>query len=183
MSSSDRDQPKADARTAEFLWLLALHDLRLHAFVLSLVPSWADAQDIAQEVRLALWEQFDDYDASKDFGTWSRTIAYYKILTYRKRSARQHAKLSAAMLEQVAQHFQTLPDDDEDRHRALVSCLRRMRNDLRDLLSRHYGGEHSLRELAEQTDRSYDAVRQSVVRARKWLGDCIERTMREEERR
>jgi len=83
----------------------------------------------------------------------------------------------------VDRDLDSLPDDDEDRHRALVSCLRRMRNDLRDLLSRHYGGEHSLRELAEQTDRSYDAVRQSVVRARKWLGDCIERTMREEERR
>ena len=52
----------------EFLRLLGEHERRLRGFILALVPHWADADDIAQEVRLRLWEQFDDYDPAKDFG-------------------------------------------------------------------------------------------------------------------
>lgn len=60
--------PDGDDRTREFLRLLGQHERRLRGFILSLVPHWADAEDIAQEVRIRLWEQFDNYDPAKDFG-------------------------------------------------------------------------------------------------------------------
>ncbi len=74
-----------DRRTQEYLRLLGQHEARLVGFIFSLVPHWADADDVAQEVRIALWNEFDKYDPAKDFGAWARTIAYYEVLTYRKK--------------------------------------------------------------------------------------------------
>ena len=59
--------PTNDERTREYLRLLGQHERRLLGFILSLVPNWADADDIAQEVKIRLWEQFDKYDPAKDF--------------------------------------------------------------------------------------------------------------------
>ena len=56
-----------DERTQQYLTLLGQHEGRLLGFILSLVPNWADADDIAQEVRIRLWKQFDGYDPAKDF--------------------------------------------------------------------------------------------------------------------
>ena len=67
-SMSDRNLPNNDARPHEYLRLLAQYDLRLRGFVFTLVPNWADAEDIVQEVKLRLWEQFDDYDPTRTFG-------------------------------------------------------------------------------------------------------------------
>ena len=57
-----------DDNIQQFLLLLGRHERWLQAFVLSLVPNWADADDIVQEVRICLWQQFDSYDPTKDFG-------------------------------------------------------------------------------------------------------------------
>ena len=54
-------------------------------FIFSLVPHWADADDVAQEVRIALWNEFDKYDPAKDFAAGPVPIAYYEVLTYRKK--------------------------------------------------------------------------------------------------
>jgi DNA-directed RNA polymerase specialized sigma24 family protein len=50
MDESNRVGPRAE----EFIELLALHDLVISAYVMSLVPSNPDAQDILQETKLAL---------------------------------------------------------------------------------------------------------------------------------
>ena len=63
-----RLSPNDDARTREYLRLLSQYEPRLRGFILTLCPNWADAEDIAQEVKLRLWEQFDEYDPAQDFG-------------------------------------------------------------------------------------------------------------------
>ena len=80
--------PTNNERTREYLRLLGQHERRLRGFILSLVPNRADADDIAQEVKIRLWEQFDSYDPTKDFGVWARTIAHYQVLTYREKQSR-----------------------------------------------------------------------------------------------
>ena len=61
-SNLDRDD-----RTEEFLRLLNQHERAVNAYILTLNPHWADAEDIAQETRLRLWKQFDKYQPGTDF--------------------------------------------------------------------------------------------------------------------
>lgn len=165
----------------EFVRLLAVYERRLGAFVLSLVPHWADADEIVQETKVKLWEQFSGYDPTKDFGTWSRTIAYYQVLTYRKRSSRERATLSDTCLERVAEAQSQHDEMLARRHKALAMCLEKLDEAKRSLLLRYYAAGESLRDIATELGRSYDSVRKGVFRTRVTLADCIEETLAREE--
>jgi RNA polymerase sigma-70 factor, ECF subfamily len=177
-------QPRNDQETREFLRLLGLHERRLRGFILSLVPNWADGDDIAQDVRIQLWEQFRSYDPSKDFGAWARTIAYYQVLTYRKRQARnrQHV-INEQLVEAIAEEVASLSDELEAEQRALADCVEKLPQAKRDLLMHYYSGRYSTREIAAESGRSFDATRQTILRTRLALSDCVSEKLETEDGR
>jgi len=183
MSSETPKTNDASQRTGEFLRLLGVHEERTKAFVFSMVPNWADAQDIAQDVRLRLWEQFDSYDPAKDFGAWSRTIAYYQVLAYRKKSQKHTVQLGPEVLELVAEAFNAGVEQFEARGSALQRCMEKLSSVKRQLLLRCYGGRETIRQVAESLGRSFDAVRKSVFRTRSQLASCVEQELKQEEHR
>ncbi len=164
-----------------FVTLLGQHERQLNAYVLALAPRWEDADEIVQQTRIRLWEQFSEYDSQKDFGAWARTIAYYQVLTYRKRRSRQCWQLSEDVLAQVAATAAATASGDLDpRRRALVGCLNELRESQRALLSRCYEGQESLEQIAASIGRSYGALRQTLYRLRLILHDCIEKSVQRE---
>ncbi len=171
----------SDQRTKEFLGYLSQNEPKLRAFVLAMVPRWTEAQDIIQEVQLRLWEQFDEFDRSRDFGAWARTIAYYFVLTLRKRETRQRAKLSDQVLEQVTVKAADVLAQSDARHFALLKCLEKLHQSKREMVVRYYAGKETLRELAAALGRSFDSVRQIVLRTRKRLAECVAETLRQED--
>ena len=177
MTSSDAHRP--DARAEEFLRLLGKHEARINALILAMVPDWAAAEDIGQEVRIRLWKAFDQYDPSKDFGPWCRTIAYHEVLRYIKQTKRRHPAFSPEFFETVADQMARMPDDYNDRLRALSACLRKLAEFKRRLLMRYYAGNETMHEIAERIGRSFDATRQSILRSRKSVGECVKKTLRE----
>lgn len=178
----DLTTKSAGDRTTEFLRLLGPHERGLLAFVLALVPSWADADDILQEVRTRLWEQFDQYDSTKDFGVWARTIAYWQILTWRKSSRRRSATFGQDAIDLVAHHVESHAGESDDRAGALRLCLEKLAPAHRKLIDLYYSNKKSARELADELGRSFHAVRHILQRARLALADCIERTLHKQER-
>ena len=160
---------------------LGRHERRLRGFILSLVPNWADADDIAQEVRIRLWEQFSSYDPTKDFGAWARTIAYYQILTYREKQARHRNLVSSEFVDAIAKEIAGLSEELEAEQRALADCFEKLPEAKRDVLMRYYSGQHTTREIAAELGRSFDATRQAILRARIALSDCVEETLHKED--
>jgi len=171
-----------DQRTREYLRLLGRHEGRLRGFILSLVPNWADADDIAQEVRIRLWEQFESYDPAKDFGAWARTIAYYQVLTHREKQSRRRELFDAKFLEAVAEEAAALADELEAGQQALKDCFEKLPEAKRELLRDYYSSERTTREIAEESGRSFDATRQAILRTRITLRDCVEQALNEEGR-
>lgn len=166
-------------RTARFLRLLGKHEDDLKAFIFVLVPRWSDADDIAQEVRIKLWEQFDKYDSQKDFGTWARTIAYWQVLTWRKTAQRRPALLGERFLELVAEEVEERASEAESRRNALTACLGKLEPAKRELIETYYRNEVSARELSERWGQSFHAIRHTLQRTRLILADCIEKTLRQ----
>jgi len=173
--------PTGDQRTPEYLRLLGRHERRLRGFILSLVPNWADADDIAQEVRIRLWEQFESYDPTKDFGAWARTIAYYQILTHREKQARHRHLVSSQFVDAIAEEIATLSEELDAEQQALADCFEKLPETKRDLLLRYYSGQRTTREIAAELGRSFDATRQAILRARITLSDCVEETLHMED--
>ena len=166
-----------DQRTRQFLLLLGQHERRLRAFILSLVPNWADADDIGQEVKIRLWEQFDSYDPTKDFGVWARAIAHYQILSYREKQSRECRRISDKFVEAIAQEVSRLSDELDAGQQALKDCFEKLPAAKRELLVHYYSGERTTREIAAELGRTFDATRQAILRTRIALRDCVEETL------
>jgi RNA polymerase sigma-70 factor (ECF subfamily) len=52
---------------SEFLGLLVPNQRRIQAFILTLVPNVADAEDIYQETLSEMWNKFDSFEVGTDF--------------------------------------------------------------------------------------------------------------------
>jgi RNA polymerase sigma-70 factor, ECF subfamily len=172
------NSPTNDQRTREYLRLLGLHERRLRGYILSLVPHWADAEDIAQDVRIRLWEQFDGYDPTKDFGAWARTIAHFQVLTHREKLGRHKGLVSSEFIEAVADEVITISGELDAAEQALADCFEKLPPAKRDLLLRHYSTGQTARTIAQELGRSFDATRQAILRTRLALSDCVDEGLR-----
>ena len=178
--SSDRSDPsRNNDRTEEFLRLLSVQEQRLLAMILAMVPDWSAAEDIRQEVRIRLWKEFDRYDPTKDFGAWCRTIAYYEVLTYRKKKKLQHPTFSEEFFETIVDEVAAMPDDQSERLGALKHCLDKLPELNRKILLNYYSSDGPMREIAQQMGRTVDSTRQRMLRSRRALAECIEQQLRQ----
>src|SRR3954464_1132388 len=85
-----------------FLRLFLQNERRLYAYVLTLLPNRADADDVLQEASLVMWNKFDPDRPPDDFTAWGCRIAYYKVLDFGKKSQRCRVRFSQETLEQLA---------------------------------------------------------------------------------
>jgi len=178
---SEGRQPSANDRTTvDFLRLLSQHERRMKAYILALVPNWADADDLYQETTVRLWEQFADYDPEKEFGAWACTIAYYMVLAHRKKSSREKGRFSQAFVGAVAEEVAATSHEADLRYHALQHCLRKLNKRNRDLIRRCYSGTNTLKAVAEQMGRNVAALYKALSRIRHSLHECIEKKLQEE---
>jgi RNA polymerase sigma-70 factor, ECF subfamily len=164
-------------RVERFLELLNAHDRSVYAYILMQVPNLADADQIAQDVRTRLWQQFDQYQEGTDFGAWSRTIAGYLVMAHYEKCSRDRLRFGEAFLASMQQHIESRIDGLSPRREALSECLKLLPRDQRKMLLDYYSGEESTQRLAEQIGKTYAALRQSVCRIRVILADCIDRRL------
>ncbi len=164
-----------------FIAFLTKHEKHLNNYILTLVPNLADAEQIAQETSLRLWEQFEEYDPSAaGFIVWARSIAYFQVLTFRKKAGRErlvfNSELVDALADRAAGRFHRL----SDRHEALIDCLDKLPEHSREIIRLYYFVGLKLRTAAEQLGRSIAATEKAVVRIRRLLHGCVEDVLRKE---
>jgi RNA polymerase sigma-70 factor, ECF subfamily len=165
---------------ARFVQLLAAHEHRLGSFVLALVPNWADAEDIIQQTKLRLWEQFETYDPEKDFGIWACVIARYEVLAFRTRSARSRVQFSQELIDRMSGELTQTAAEVDARLAFAEECLKKLTQWQRDLLWRCCVVGYSSQRVASQLGRKAEAVRQAVLRIRRKLYRCIEDAQKKE---
>lgn len=179
MSAASSSKPDRNDRTEEFLRLLGRHDHALYAYIFALSHNRADADDLAQETRVRLWQQFDKYQPDTDFGAWARSIAYYQVLTHREKASRNRLQFGAAFYESVAAEVAARSDVVASRQDALVRCMEKLDEPKRALLQDFYAGNQSLVEFAERLGRPYESTRKAVYRSHLLLAECVESELRQ----
>ena len=61
----------------------------LYAYILTLVPNVADAQDIFQETAIAIWGKADEYRLDEPFMPWASRFAWFQVRKFRMYQARR----------------------------------------------------------------------------------------------
>ena len=161
--------------------LIAQYQRRLQVYVRSLVPHHTDAEEILQEVNLFLWRNADDFRPGTDFGAWAYKVAYYHVLTHRKKLARQKLRFSDALIRQLADTAATTAEQTDTRQDALEHCVKKLPEADRLLIHLRYHGEATVPVLADQLQRSAKAIYRALDRIHLALLDCVRQRLRVEE--
>jgi RNA polymerase sigma-70 factor (ECF subfamily) len=140
---------------------------RIHAWVRRRAADRGDAEDLTQEVFLAVLQSLDSYSGEADFEAWVFGIARNVVRSHarvaRRRAARELAPPGDAP---------PTPEDDlraRRRWEALVDDLREIGSGHAELFASHFVDRVPVRELARRSGRSRHALRSNLYRIRRRL--------------
>lgn len=169
-------------RSKAFLRLFMQNERRLYAYVLTVLPNRADADDVFQEAILVMWDKFDAAHPPADFAAWGCRIAYYKVLDAYKRNRRGRVVFSQEVLERVAETAveQAGALQLDERREALSRCVERLGPRDRDLLARRFAAGATTQSVSEQVGRSVEAVYKALAKLRHALFECVRQTLARE---
>ncbi len=174
---SDTDTSNQNERYEEFLRLLAKYDSRVFAYILTLLPNRADAEEVFQETCIVLWRSFDQFELGTNFQAWARRTALHQVIAFRRRQKRERVRFTQTFVEIVAKEYEEKADDLEARLGALASCIEKLKPRDRELLSQHYRLGTTMKAVAEQIGRPADTVYKALKRVRRSLFDCVTRAL------
>ncbi|MBI1371702.1 MAG: sigma-70 family RNA polymerase sigma factor [Phycisphaera sp.] len=165
-----------------FLRLFVEGERRIYAYILTLVPNRADAQDILQETSVVLWEKFDPDNPPEYFVAWAKKIAYHKVLDMRKKRGRSRVVFNETVLEAVSATATTMSNQIDDRDGALADCVEKLPERDRHLLECRFRKGSTTKSTAAEVGRSLEAVYKALSRIRQGLYDCVTSTLAAEGR-
>ncbi len=132
-----------------------------------------------QDTNLTLCREAERFDRSRPFLPWARTVAYYQVLSWRKRQVRERLVFDESLLEDVAASLSEAPTVSHAQLDALEGCLKKLPGRMRDLFEARYARGANVNALAAASGRAPNAVAASLYRIRQLLSACVEETLGE----
>ncbi|MDA7672931.1 sigma-70 family RNA polymerase sigma factor [Verrucomicrobiales bacterium] len=148
--------------------------------ILVMVPHRADAREILQETAVALWRQFESYDPDRPFINWAMgfsRIETRRFLAKESRRAQLTEQAREALEQEMQQHS---ADFDTALEMHLATCLGKLNDRPRRLVTGYYHEGHSPEILSQREGRTVEAIYKTIQRARRDLQACIERQLAKE---
>lgn len=158
--------------------LFVQHGAAVKYFVLSLLPSPAEAEDVVQEVFLTVTAKAHDFEEGTNFKSWAFAIARFKVLEFLRARKRAPMTLSQETMELLADES----SEDlfgEDLHamsklnETLSQCLDKLPPKARRLVELVYQDGLKPGAVAEEVGWSAQSVYVALSRARTTLHECI----------
>jgi RNA polymerase sigma-70 factor (ECF subfamily) len=165
---------------SDFLPLYVEHEPSLRGFVRSLVPTLEDANDVMQEVAMALWKRFGSLDTPENFRRWAFGVARLEALEFLRKKSRDRHVFGEDLLFQLAEDVEEMADQFAEERKALDVCLQKLPSEQRILVDAAYAPGARMDELAARIGRTAMAVYKSLHRIRMMLMDCTKRELAKE---
>lgn len=151
----------------------------LMTYLRSMVWKQDVAEDLFQETMLVAWRKIDQCDLDRPFGPWLRGIATKLVLKHRSKSYREMMVCSDEVIERIQGHFAQLDhriaDTFEDKISILHECIDALPVDHKQAIQMCYMDGDSLKESADKTETTYEAMKKRLQRARTMLIECLAR--------
>jgi RNA polymerase sigma-70 factor (ECF subfamily) len=172
-----RDSSHDKTLSEPFVRVLLANQGRIYAYITSLLGDPPLAEELLQETNVVLCRQADQFESINDFAAWACRIAYFEVMTFRKREQRDRHMFDDRVLLLVAEEANSQVEEFERRHRALSQCLSELSEQQRKMIMERYGRTGSVRAIAEEYGRSPGSISQTLYRIRTALLKCIERRL------
>src|SRR5258708_2334601 len=116
----------------------------LFVYITSLMGRPPDAEDVLQETNRVIWEKLEEHQPGSSLAAWAYRIAYFEVLTFRKRQGRERLRFAERTLELLAEEIAAAPEPAPTEREALHHCLEKLPDKDRELLTFRYLVECSL---------------------------------------
>ena len=177
-AKSETTEMDEGLRREAFARLFAKHDRWLFSYLVILLGSPADAEEVFQEVCVVLWRENEKFQLGTDFVKWVSVIANHQVHRFRNKMKRKNLPLDEALIGVIGETAVGRADLFEHRRDALRSCLERLRKADRQVVMQCYDYENkNFKSAAQQLGRPVNTVYQALNRIRRMLHSCIERKL------
>lgn len=177
MESGTPPPAGAERSYEDFLRLYSRDQTRLAAYVFSLLPHAADAEDVFQRVSLLLWQKFREYDSDRDFLTWACGVAFYEVKNFLRLSRHRRLQFDSELMSRLADRRMQSLEQGEERLVALRGCLENLRGADRNLLQIAYDSNQTLKDFATGTGQALQTLYNRLARVRRTLLDCVQKKL------
>jgi RNA polymerase sigma-70 factor (ECF subfamily) len=153
------------------------HRTALYGYIFACVRNHADAEDILQNVSVAVMESIAQLRDEAGFLPWSREIARRRVLAHKRQSLRERA-LDPELVQTLAEAADRVEQREpaSDQRTALMTCLESLPKASRKLIAQRYNGVDAGR-LAQAFGRSVQAIYAQIKRIKLALRSCVERRL------
>jgi RNA polymerase sigma-70 factor (ECF subfamily) len=159
-----------------FVRLLANHQGQVYSYILALVGNFSDADDVLQETSSKMWELFDSFQPGTDFLKWARSVAYYRVLEYRKKYKRNSKVIyTEEFLELVSESSPKHLSKTNEYMELLKSCVGKLQAPDASIIKMRYEKSMRVSEIASAVDRTVRNVYFSLSRIQRQLLKCMSR--------
>ncbi len=181
---------KAEPNESVFLRLLVASQRRILSYLVTLLFSVEDAEEILQETTMVMWDKFEEFLSTQTgepdidrFVAWGNQIAFYKVLNARRKSKTNQHALGDEVIHLISREWMREEESNvlEMRRLALSRCLEELPKVRRDVLRDYYWQKSSVKQIAEKHNRSVDGIYKLLQRARAALHSCIDRRLAQEQ--
>jgi RNA polymerase sigma-70 factor (ECF subfamily) len=157
--------------------LLMQNRTALYGYIFACVRNHADAEDILQNVSVAVMESIDQLRDDNGFLPWAREIARRRILAHKRLMQRERA-LDPDLVRSLAEAADRIEKHEpaSEQRTALMTCLERLPPTSLTLIAQRYNGVDADR-LARQFGRSVQAIYAQIKRIKLILRSCVERRL------
>jgi len=165
------NQPKI---TRDFLQ----HRQALLGFIFALTRDQIAAEEVFQEVALAILEEATSGTKVDPFLPWAREIARRRVLEYYRKSSRRDAvtPLTDTMVELVGRSFaenEEAPEQDSRRLACLRECLAKLPDRARQVIDLRYNMQLGIDRIAQSLAWQAGSIHVLLARTRKTLAECV----------
>ena len=161
---------------------LAGAQLALLSYIAKLLGGLQDAHDVLQETNLTLCKERANFDPDRPFLAWARTVAYYAVMTWRKRQARSRLVFSDETVALMAEVLACDTDRVDERLVLLETCKKRLPQGMRELIDSYYGQGERLAAIGVRLGRTEGSLANALYHIRGLLKKCVEEHLAQTER-
>jgi len=160
--------------TEVFLKLLSMYERDIRVYVIAMVGKVCDAEEILQDVRLAMWKNFDQFEQGTNFKAWARKIAYHRILTFRTNRSREarRVELSREFYDSINNQVEKVVEQGPYQE-ILSQCLQKLSTEHLQIIRLRYTDGKSVEEVSKLIKRTVTATYRVISRIRKSLRKCV----------
>ena len=154
-----------------------LNQRRIYGFILMMVPSRSDADDIMQEATIVMWRKYDRFEKGSNFSAWGIQIARFLVMNYHRRRKENMRCFSQKAYENILEISDEILDTNDDRMNALQGCVAKLNDRDSELLNLRYSQNKPVCKIARDMNRSVAGLYKVMARIHGSLRDCVRKTL------